>query len=142
MYNMIKDLKKRGCPIHGVGFQSHLTTHYYKFNLWDGIHKNMQRYHDLGIEVHITEIDVRCDNRDNSCKWDKDAKTLQANNFGKVLNICLNEPACKAFVSWGFTDAVYHDKTRQALPFDKQMKKKSAYWAMLYQLNKYKSEMK
>lgn len=121
MYNMIVDLKKRGCPIHGVGMQSHLTTHYYYMDMWDGIHKNMQRYHDIGIDVHITEIDVRCDDRDKSCSWNKAAKTLQANNFGKMLNICLNEPACKAFVSWGFTDLVYHMKTRQALPFDKKL---------------------
>lgn len=33
LYNLVKSLKNRGCPIHGVGFQSHITTNF----LYDGL---------------------------------------------------------------------------------------------------------
>lgn len=59
VYNLIKDLKQRGCPIDGVGFQSHIDINYDDEH-YDSIRKNIQRYAKLGLKVHFTEIDVRC----------------------------------------------------------------------------------
>lgn len=59
VYNYIKQMVNFGCPIHGVGFQSHTDLTYSDEEL-AGIKGNMQRYHELGILVHITEHDVRC----------------------------------------------------------------------------------
>ena len=28
VYNLVKDLRARGCPVHGVGIQAHLTIQY------------------------------------------------------------------------------------------------------------------
>jgi len=56
IYNMIKNLKNKGCPIHGVGFQLHENIDFgpktYK------IGENLDRYHKMGIKVHFTELDV------------------------------------------------------------------------------------
>lgn len=56
IYNMIKDMKNKGCHIHGVGFQLHVGTNFGpKIHL---IKANLDRYHALGIKTHFTEIDV------------------------------------------------------------------------------------
>lgn len=78
LYNLVADMKKRGCAVHGVGFQSHITTNYYYDNGVNkggpGIRFNMQRYAKIGIDVQITEIDVACDNKSGTCSWNNAAK--------------------------------------------------------------------
>jgi len=61
IFNMIKNMTERGkeCPIDGVGFQDHIDINYDSEN-FKSISQNIQRYGDIGIEVHFTETDVRC----------------------------------------------------------------------------------
>jgi endo-1,4-beta-xylanase len=59
VYKLVKDLHDRDCGITGVGLQAHIDT---KFNEWDGVKANMKRYQDLGLDIHITELDVKCKN--------------------------------------------------------------------------------
>jgi endo-1,4-beta-xylanase len=60
-YKMIKGMVDRGIPIDGVGFQMHLSAEQFKSNpgLGAAIQKNLQRYRDLGLNVQITEMDVK-----------------------------------------------------------------------------------
>jgi endo-1,4-beta-xylanase len=60
IFDMIKDMKKRGCPIHGVGFQLHQDINF--LDRTNTIGKNLRRYDKIGIKVHFTEVDVKCDN--------------------------------------------------------------------------------
>lgn len=60
VFNLVKDLKDRGCPIDGVGFQSHVDITYTGEN-FVSIRQNIRRYADIGIKVHFTEVDVRCE---------------------------------------------------------------------------------
>ncbi len=55
MYNLVKSLKAQGVPIDGVGFETHLGLQY---GLPD-MQPNLQRFADLGLDVDITEMDVR-----------------------------------------------------------------------------------
>ena len=57
VYGLMKDLLARGVPIHGIGFQSHLKP---DFDDFDGVAANIARFGRLGLEVHITEMDVQC----------------------------------------------------------------------------------
>ena len=54
LYEIVRDLKARGVPIDGVGFQAHANL--------DGLPAdfvaNMQRFRALGLDVAITEADV------------------------------------------------------------------------------------
>ena len=63
VFNLIKDLKERGCPIHGVGFQLHQDVDFEVYV--EGMRQNLQRYYDIGVKVHFTEIDIKC-RRDQS----------------------------------------------------------------------------
>ena len=58
VFEFVKTLQSRGCGITGIGMQAHIDT---KFGpLMDGVAANMKRYADIGIIVHITELDIAC----------------------------------------------------------------------------------
>jgi len=95
IYAMVKDFKRRGIPIDGVGFQAHLTL--------DGLNmksfrENMERFVALGVEVQITELDVSIP------KHAIFGYTRQARVYRSVFKTCLETPGCTAIQVWGFTD--------------------------------------
>ena len=52
-----------------------------------GVVANMKRYHDLGIKVHMTEIDVKC-RKDSSGKcapWTDETLAQQAKTYKALL---------------------------------------------------------
>ena len=57
VFDMIKTYKN--CGIDGVGFQSHVM---YNFSMDQvlGLKENIQRYAEIGVDVEITELDVKC----------------------------------------------------------------------------------
>ena len=68
----------------------------------DGVAANMQRYADIGIIVHITELDIAC----TTCGevWTEAEKQLQAKVYTDLLNVCLQAENCRSYEVWGFTD--------------------------------------
>ena len=97
IYAMLRDFKQRGVPVSGVGLQMHISVDGYP-SPWD-VAANIKRLGELGLEVHITEMDVRC----SGCS---DARLqLQAAVYGHMLQACLNNSGvCRSFETWGFTD--------------------------------------
>jgi GH35 family endo-1,4-beta-xylanase len=55
IYAMVKDFKRRGVPIDGVGLQMHLFDVHPDIA---SIAANIARFTSLGVQVHITEMDV------------------------------------------------------------------------------------
>lgn len=125
LYAWVKGALQRGVPVDGVGFQMHVRADW-KFGA-DEFARNMQRFADLGLEIHITEMDVRIEEPVTPEKLEQ-----QANLYGNILRACLNQPSCKVFVMWGVTDRMswvpwtfrgFND----ALIFDRDFKPKPAY---------------
>ena len=52
---MVKDFKQRSVPIDGVGLQMHISGLDYDT---DAVAANIERLTKLGLQVHITELDV------------------------------------------------------------------------------------
>ena len=52
MYNLVKGMQSRGVPIDGVGLQFHWSLDGHES--LSSVAQNMARFHDLGLEVHIT----------------------------------------------------------------------------------------
>jgi len=97
IYALIKDLLQRGVPIHGVGLQMHLC-------LWappkaKSVAKNIRRFNDLGLEVHITEMDVRMKEPAT-----EENLRAQARIYRDMIEVCLDAAQCTALVTWGVTD--------------------------------------
>ena len=57
VFKMVKQFQH--CGIDGVGFASHLDYEFSDKEI-SGVKKNMARYHELGLDVEITELDVSC----------------------------------------------------------------------------------
>jgi endo-1,4-beta-xylanase len=123
VYNMVQDFVNRGVPINGVGFEMHLELNGYP-NYYPspaGLAQNMQALAKLGIQVHITEMDVRLQLTNGTASQAQ--LTQQAQIYQDVMTVCLQQPNCTAFQVWGVS---YNDSWipgafpgyGAALPFD------------------------
>jgi hypothetical protein len=88
----------------------------------------MRRFASLGLEVHITELDVRLAELAVA-----PARKLeyQAQVYQRIAQICRSEPSCTEMTLWGFTDAHswvdgYYGPD-DPLPFDESYRPKPAF---------------
>ncbi|MFY9950200.1 MAG: endo-1,4-beta-xylanase [Candidatus Sulfotelmatobacter sp.] len=136
IYAMIKDFKRRGIPIDGVGLQMHIP-------LLDAdipaIAANIARLTALGVQVHITELDVSLA-LDTSGRARVEDLARQADIYRGIVRACLDSTGCTAIQTWGFTDKYSwigsHSRGArgQALPFDRAYQPKAAYRALLEEI--------
>ncbi len=124
IYNLLKSLKEKGVPIDGVGFQVHVDLSFSPQRV--GMAENLERFARLGLEIHITEMDVRL------VGGQPQAERLeaQARVYQEVLQVCLRQPRCKVFTLWGFTDAYSWRAASEPLIFDDRYQPKPAYFAL------------
>jgi endo-1,4-beta-xylanase len=128
VFAMVKDFKRRGIPVDGVGLQAHLSIAT-GLDL-ESFKKNMARFAELGVEIHITELDVAIP-RGSWFGYRKQAALYQS-----VMSACLAQPKCTAVQIWGFTDrhswipSFTNGLAGDALPFDKQYEPKPAYQSL------------
>jgi endo-1,4-beta-xylanase len=126
LYDLVRRLKARGVPIDGVGFQTHWTTS----PLPSSFVKNLRRFAALGLDVAITEADVRIVGPPTGRKL-----KAQAAVYGQALRACLSVVRCVSFTVWGFTDkyswvpGVQADAGAACL-FDEKFRAKPAYAAI------------
>jgi endo-1,4-beta-xylanase len=133
VYNLLRELKKQGIPIDGIGWQMHEIN---GFRIETQHSANAKRLIALGLELSITELDVRV-------KLPVSVEDLrkQADAYRDIADFCLDEPQCKAILIWGFTDKYSwipkeFTKMGDALIFDKFYKPKPSYTALLEALGR------
>jgi endo-1,4-beta-xylanase len=136
IYAMVKDFKRRGVPIDGVGLQMHVPALNADIA---GITANIARLTALGLQVHITELDVSLP-VDSTGTSSEENLEHQVAVYSGIVRACLNNPGCTAIQTWGFTDKYSwigsHSRGSrgQALPFDRTYQPKSAYRALSEEL--------
>ena len=59
IYAMAQDFKTRGVPLDGIGFQFHVDLTFDNPGILASVTSNFQRFAALGLEIHITELDIR-----------------------------------------------------------------------------------
>lgn len=131
LYNKVKKMVEAGIPIDGVGMQAHLSCG--EINQFS-IEKNMERINDLGLYSNFTEVDIKIAKADfsTSAAW-----AQQAEDYGTLLSIALNNTMCKTFFVWGISDADswIPENTSytygEACLYDENYDPKPAYYAML-----------
>lgn len=128
IYALVKDLKDKNIPIHCVGLQMHLSQE--EALDYPAIAQNMQRLAALGVEVHVTELDVRIQKPFTDQK-----RHLQAEIYSRVLSLCLQQPSCTTFNLWGITDKYSwvsrtFKKWGEALILDRNFVPKPAYYSL------------
>jgi endo-1,4-beta-xylanase len=130
IYMLVNGLQGSGIPIDGVGLQMH--TAIYVAPSFSALTENMLRLSELGMEIHITEMDVRLQHAADSSEVKLRA---QAETYRQVLSACLSVENCRAFVTWGLTDRVSWIPSWTGTPdapllFDESGAPKPAYQAV------------
>lgn len=126
--SIVKDLKAQRVPIHGVGFQGHLGIQYDYPGDWANV---MRRFADLGLEIAVTELDVRM-----VLPVTPDKLATQADYYRRALADCVSVKACKELTVWGYTDRHswvpgWFEGEGAACILDENLARKPAYDALL-----------
>jgi endo-1,4-beta-xylanase len=130
IYAMAKDFKKRGVPLDGIGFQNHVSLKFDDPAKLESYAQNLERFAKLGLELHITELDIRLNDSSPA------SLAAQAKLYGEITTICVQQPACKLIQTWGVTDKqswipAFYKGQGWALLWDDKYKKKPAYATVL-----------
>ncbi|KAF2740324.1 glycoside hydrolase [Polyplosphaeria fusca] len=128
--NLVKLVKQYGVKIDGVGLQSHFIVG--STPSQSAQQSNMQAFIDLGVEVAVTELDIRTDTPATSS-----AVNQQAKDYASTIAACKAVAKCVGVTIWDYTDkyswipSVFSGQG-SALPWDENLKKKdSIYNAIL-----------
>jgi endo-1,4-beta-xylanase len=127
MYEWAKSALARGVPVHGIGFQAHMTENP-KLD-FSGIRVNLKRFKELGLELQFTEVDIRID-----APATPEKLASQAAMYKQFMDIAL-EFSMPAFTTWGVSDEdswvpQHFPGSGDALLFDKRYQPKPAYAAL------------
>jgi endo-1,4-beta-xylanase len=126
IYAMAADFKSRGVPLDGIGFQTHVDLSFDKPSTLASYASNLQRFAALGLDLHITELDIRLSDSSPA------SLNAQAKLYGELMTMCLQQPKCRVFQTWGFTDKYswipeFFSGKGWALLWDVNYQKKPAY---------------
>ncbi|MFF6993753.1 endo-1,4-beta-xylanase [Streptomyces sp. NPDC008313] len=126
LYDLVKSLKERGVPIDGVGLQAHLILGLVPSTL----QQNIERFAALGVDVAVTELDIRMQLPSTDAKL-----AQQAADYRAVMNACVAVSRCAGVTVWGFTDSDswipdVFDGYGAATPYDANYVPKPAYGAI------------
>lgn len=94
-YTLVQQLLNQGVPINCMGFQAHLIVGQVPGNM----QQNLQRFANLGLDVWVTELDIRIPRPPSQQQFQQ-----QAQDFARVFTICRQVQACKGVTVWGIHD--------------------------------------
>ncbi|KAI2619455.1 glycoside hydrolase family 10 protein [Hypomontagnella submonticulosa] len=126
---IVKLLQDAGIRIDGVGMQAHLVAS--RPPTLDQQISVMQSYAALGVEVALTELDVRVETPANETNM-----AQQAEVYKNSVGACVQVPACVGVTIWDFYDpfswvpAVFPGEGAALLWFD-DFTKHPAYYAAI-----------
>ncbi|MDC0708903.1 endo-1,4-beta-xylanase [Stigmatella sp. ncwal1] len=137
LYNLIQRLKAKGIPVDGVGHQTHISLFYPTIQ---EIERSIIKFADLGVETHITELDVSVYSQ-SSQRYDtfpEDLKQKQAALYKQLFDVFkMHKNQVTSVTLWGKDDANTWLRTfpvaRNDWPllFDERLQSKLAYWAIV-----------
>jgi endo-1,4-beta-xylanase len=127
MYALVKSLLAQHVPLDGVGFETHLGLQYGL----PSMQANLQRFADLGLDVDITEMDVRM-----ILPATPALLAEQASWYAQVLQDCIAVRRCVDFTVWEYTDKYswvpgFFTGQGAADIYDENLDPKPAYYALI-----------
>lgn len=126
LYNLVVSLLAQGVPIDGVGFQGHFIVG----QVPTDFAANMQRFANLGLDVSITELDIRMNVPPTVAYLHQ-----QAFDYQSAFRACFEVARCTGVTVWGVTDLYSWVPSTfpgqgAALLFDESYSTKPAYYAV------------
>jgi len=128
IYDLVAALRRKGAPIHGVGLQMHVSPD--EAPRADEVRINLLRLGALGLDTHITEMDVML-----PVPASRADLKAQAAIYRDMLRSCLAVGRCRGFSTWGVSDRhswipEHFPGWGSALLFDTELRPKPAYDAV------------
>ncbi len=133
--NMIKDFKKRGVPIHGMGMQMHIPV-----RLTDArIQQCMKAAAATGLLIHLSEFEVSVKHQmPKPFKMTEELTRQQAEKYQTVFRAYRSIPKAQQFgiTTWNVGDADSYRNSKgkdhdHPMMFDSQYKPKAAFNAVI-----------
>lgn len=124
IYNILSSLKSKNL-VDGMGMQSHWVMEYPSVSMFEAA---VRKYNKLGLEIHLTEIDMRQPNNDSGSL---NAQAARYKAFiNKAVDLRKEGMNITSITFWGITD-----KTSwlggYPLLFDENYKAKPAFYAII-----------
>lgn len=140
-YQLIKRLKEKGIPIHGVGIQGHWLLGWPTPEM---LEESIKKFASLGIKVEITELDVsiykdRYENANFADNPPEDRLEKQAEIYKRIFEVLRrNKNYISGVTFWGVADNVtwldfWPVRGRKDYPliFDINQNPKKAFWEIV-----------
>ncbi|PIL29545.1 hypothetical protein GSI_08353 [Ganoderma sinense ZZ0214-1] len=127
---LVRALKAAGVPLHGVGVQAHEVVG--QVPPLADVKRNLGEFAALGVEVAITELDVRF----VGLPPDEEGLERQRRDFETVVRACREVEGCVGVTVWDWTDKyswvpASFPGEGDACPFDVDLEPKPAYYGVL-----------
>lgn len=107
-YELVKELQKRGTPLHGLGIQAHEPRKgqewYNPRDVWD----TYDYLGSLGLPLHITEIMTQSSGKEITGGWRTGTWTeeAQADFAEQFYRLSFGHPSMMSIGWWGFADYI------------------------------------
>jgi len=131
VYNMVKELNEKYQETHpgkllidGVGMQGHYSVNTNPTN----VELSLKRFASLGVEVSITELDIRAGNNFELTETEANAQGYLYDQLFKLFRENSENIARVTF--WGMDDGSSWRASENPLLFDRVLKAKPAYYAV------------
>ncbi|MCC3372029.1 endo-1,4-beta-xylanase [Cohnella sp. REN36] len=139
LFELAKELLAKDVPIDGIGHQTHISLVYPPV---DAIVESMKKFRELGLDNIITELDMSLyawnDRSDYEEEVPKDVLMRQADRYRELFDaLKANKGLVSAVTFWGIADdhtwlsTFPIPRTEAPLLFDKQLRAKPAFWAVV-----------
>src|ERR1019366_1804906 len=127
VYSMVQGFKASGVPIDCVGFQSHFIVGQVPADF----QATLQKFANLGVDVQITELDVRMPTPASSANLNQ-----QATDYANIAKACLAVARCTDMTTWGIGEPDSwipgtFPGQGQGLLYDSNYQPKAAYTSFL-----------
>ena len=106
LFNYVLELRRRGVPIDGVGFQMHLSS----LNLSNldrtiaSMEANLRRFANAGFDLYITELDIQSTENFTGQSPTEAQLRDQADMFQAITELALRVPRLDTLLMWDFAD--------------------------------------
>jgi endo-1,4-beta-xylanase len=132
---MIQDFQARGIPIHGFGFQMHIS---YKGPSLSTLTQAVEVLKNTGLLIHFSELDIRANPDKDLSDLSLERAQAQEAKYKEIAALHKSLPAAQQFgiTVWGLKDDEswlinFWGNPEWALLFDKNFKHKIAHRGMM-----------
>lgn len=124
IYDILVDLKSKNL-VDGMGMQSHWTMDYPNLSMFESA---VRKYNSLGIEIHLTELDMKQPNNDT---YSLNQQAIRYKSLiNKVVDLKNEGMNITNVIFWGVTDRTSW-LGGYPLLFDTDYKAKPAYYSVI-----------